>query len=218
MIRYLGSLAVRDVIGGVADVIEPLATAATSLTATLRQVSTLLLQARDFVRDLVALDWESQLAALDVTLDLPSPAAYLADLMAGIATLQADLLALVPTVALSAQLAASLDLIAGLKLKLEGLDAALAPLTAAAETLERAARLLADAVDAYTAFAADLAATGVHLFLYNGPLSRLGTELETEAIASSGLSGTTPVYAPLLLISTVDVAAIRAVNAAMRLP
>lgn len=180
---------------------------------------------------------------LQLTADLTDPAAYLAALLAGLAQVAASLAIALPTVQLEGQISANLAIAAQLELKILAIDVQLEALVGIAASIKAQADLIASvllalkaqlsallaiqvalsvalaaisgALAAYAAMAATLTTAGVYCFLYDGPLSGLGSAIDAVS-PSTGLSGATSVRAPLVLVRTSDAPALTAINAVFK--
>jgi hypothetical protein len=180
---------------------------------------------------------------LQLDASLSDPSAYLAALLAGLANVQASVSATLPTVQLEGQLAANLAISAALELKIAAVDLELDLLVGISASINAQAALVAQvqgalnaqlqallgiqlalsvalaaisgALSAYAAMALTLTTAGAYCFLLDGPLSGLGAALDALT-PSTGLSGATNVYVPVVLVQLSDTPAVTAVDAVFK--
>lgn len=159
-----------------------------------------------------ALDFQAGFGA-----QISDPAAFVRDLLAGIAQVEAAIAQMgPPEVALQAELGASLEVSVGLELQIAAIDLQLALLDAIAEAIAFLRNQILPAVDAYAALANNLAVTGAYSFGYSGPLGSFGTQFDLVSPAS-GIPPGTGVLAVILLAPDTNAAAQAAIRATFRL-
>jgi hypothetical protein len=210
-ITYAGNLTVAATLPGLAS----LSAALDSLKKVVDLQSTTLATAHASIKLVALADISAQLdASLQVSASLQAniqdPASYLAALVSGIAQLTVNINALVPALALAGQLSANLSVTAELSAKKAAITAAIDALLAIQAALNVA---LNAAVNISVGF---LDSAGVHVFLFTGPLANLGTEVDAFVSVNSGISGSTAVRVPVLVVETSNggtVAALQAILA-----
>lgn len=246
---YLGQFTVAASVPGIDAEIIALKVATDKLAATVNtELASIAQAANDINVQLGALgaakiairipataDFQAQLdAATSISAGLSAqvsnPAGYISELLLGVAEVQANVNALVPSVALSAQISAAVGTesvmsgkILAVDLQLAALDTignALGVVVAAVLAIQQA---LASAVSAannvLVAIASYLSgldgATGAHCLLYDGALSGLGAAIDL-ATPSTGIGGATSVHVPLVLTPSSNVATVSAMDQVFR--
>lgn len=217
----------RDVcdiqIARVADIAAGLATQASAVA-----------DAKVAIRIPSVADFQIQLdAAVAVTAgftaQLSNPAAYLQTLLNGLISVQTSLSLQVPTVALTAQIAAAASSTTLFTAKIAAVDLELAVLTAIAAALAELAQIalavtaairaaIAAALTAlgvYLDMAERLLADGVHAFLYDGPLSGLGAAVDAITPAA-GIGASVPVRVPIVVVDAANTSGLQGVNSVFR--
>ena len=161
--------------------------------------------------------------------DLGDPSAYLSGLLTGLASVEASLGLSLPSVQLGLQVDANLAISAGLSLKIEAIDlqlealvsinvalvAIVQALLAIQVALSAAISAVASALTLYVSMTATLATAGAYCVLYDGPLSGLGAAVDLVT-PSTGLSGSTVIRCPLIIVQTADLPAYNGLNAVFK--
>lgn len=231
---YLGSYTVGGAVVGLSTAFSALGAALANLRAVVdAQLSIIedqaaaVLVAKAAIRIPATADFEAQLnASLAISLQiegyLTDPTAYLDTLISGLAQVSLDVGALVPTVALDAQLDANVGIQAALTAKIAAVDAQLdalivisAALDAIVIALGEASAAASAALTAAATMSAKLGTAGAYVFLYDGPLGGLGAAIDAVT-PSSGVTAGVNVRVPLVFVKTSDGPALSAVNAVYR--
>lgn len=159
---------------------------------------------------------------LGLTADLADPTAYLTGLLAGLADVQASLEASLPVVQLTDTINANIDVgldfqaqIAAIDLQLSALVSINLAFSAIIAALLQATIAVNAALSLYLSMTASLNTPGAFAVIYSGTLSGFGTALDAVT-PSTGLPGTTQVFAPIMLVQQVDSAAVNAVRSIYR--
>jgi hypothetical protein len=210
-LTHVGSLSVGGAVSGIVEVLDPLQAALGNAKLVIGAQVTALASFKATIRALALVDLEAQLnatlqAVASLQLSVSDPSVYLSGLVSGIIQVQANISALVPAIALSGQLSASLALQADLEAKIAAFDLALNALVAISAALSAVLQVALPALDAYAAFAANLSAGSVDLYVYDGTLSGF-------ASAAAALSGSATVRAVMVIADTANASATAGVNA-----
>lgn len=159
---------------------------------------------------------------LGLTADLADPAAYLTGLLEGLATVQASLEASLPVVQLTDTINANLDVgvdfsaqIAEIDLQLAALVSISAAISAIIAALLAATVAVSAALSLYVNMTATLATPGAFALIYSGTLTGFGAALDAVT-PSTGLPGSTQIFAPVMLVQQADNAAVNAVRSIYR--
>lgn len=219
---------------GLKDVVEIQIARLVDIAAALGTNATATATAKTAIRIPATADFQAQLdAALSVSasfaVQLSNPAAYLQTLLDGLTTVQASLALQVPTVALNAQIAASASSATLFDAKIAAVDAELDVLTNISVALAGLAEIANEVIAAlraaisavlgalrsYLDMADQLLATGVHSFLYDGPLSGLGAAIDAVA-PSAGISAPVAVRVPVVIVEDSNLLGRQGVNSVFR--
>lgn len=185
-VTYLGSLTLADVLPGPAKGLADLKAALDGLRSTVTAQLDVLAAAKASIRIAAIAELEAQLdAALDVgaslSANLSDPSTFIGGILSGLVTVQGNIGAIVPTLALSASIEANATITAELKAKIAAFDVAL-------EVLGAISLALQAALAASVVIAIDLSATGgVAAFRVDAQIGAMGTELDDEL--AGGLPG-----------------------------
>jgi hypothetical protein len=172
------------------------------------------------VRVVAIQDFQVQLNAsigiqAQLTAQLANPAAYLAQLIAGLNSLLASIPTQLPAVALSTQIAAAGAVEAVFAAKIAAVDAKIAIvvnlLDACYAALLAVSTAAFDAITKFHTFRDLLETSGAFAFSYTGSLSGLGAALDAVT-PSSGVAGGTSVTATVQFVRSSDSAAVGALT------
>lgn len=168
--------------------------------------------------------------AAGFTVSLTDPTLYIAGLLEGLAEVSVNINALVPQVALNAQLSATLGLELSFNLKIAAVDlqlqllvtinAALALVVSAILAIQVALSIaVSAALNVAVSIAAYLsslsAAAGAHAALYDGPLAGLGAAIDLVT-PSTGIGGAVNVRVPIVIVEASNTVTIGALNNVFR--
>lgn len=214
---------ISDALTGIATVEDALRAMVGTLEAFFRAIRALA------VGDLEAALSSARDALLGLLTSLTDPQQYVDRLLAGIAQVQADVVALVPVVDLTAAISALQQIIADLLARIGLFDTQLAVVEEViAQIRELAASLLAlssrlnalvavilQSLAEISALLALLATSGAYALAYEGPINLYGTDLAT-ALATTGIPGGAIVRSAVILTQTADAPATAALSAVFR--
>ncbi len=211
-----------------------IANAQTAIDAQVDAIGT----AKAAIRVPAVADFQAQLdaaVALGASFDLQlsDPAAYLSGLLDGIAQLQTNIGQLQPQLAIQGQIDATASTELTMTAKIEAVDAqleALATISTAIATqltaigniraaLSAAVSAVLGALSAYASMLAELGTAGAHVFLFEGNLGDIGTDLDAAIAglgAGVGIDASTPVKVPIVAVDSGDSAKVQAVDAVFR--
>jgi len=174
-------------------------------------------------------------ANLDLTAALSDPTAFAAELSAGLAQLTTNFQLFVGLPAISGQIAANVKVQAGLSAEIATIDeafGAMSPFAAIDQSLALQLTAFSSIRAAFgTAFTAavaasaaaasmtvSLAAPGVHVLLYTGPLSGLGAAVDASLAggAAGGMGGGVNIRVPIVLVEESNTAGVAGVDAVFK--
>lgn len=161
---------------------------------------------------------------------LGDPAAYLAGLQAALGQVTLNVGALVPSVALNAQIAAAAGTEALMGAKIGAIDVELSALATISASLSGvfsaigaiqaainvALGAVLSALSAYVSFAGSLGSGGAACILYDGTLAGLGAGIDAVTVGIPGMTGATNVRVPVVIVATSNAPGLAAVNATFR--
>jgi hypothetical protein len=170
------------------------------------------------VRIAAVSDFQAQLNAavgiqVQLTAQLANPAAYLAQLLAGLESLLGSLPLQLPAVALGTQISAAAAVEAVFAAKIALVDAKIAVvvnlLNACYAALLAVSTAAFSAIEKYHTFKALLATAGAYAFQYSGSLAGLGAAFDSVTL-SSGVGTATSIVATMQFVKASDAAAVSA--------
>lgn len=213
MLTFVGELTLADAVPGFAALVAAYEAVLANLELTVGVQVDLLGGLRGSLEAAVLVEVQAQLdGVLAIVASLQAivtdPGAYLATLVRGAAQVSANLNVLLPPLALSAQLSASLGISAQLTAKKLAIEALLSLIAGIQDVLSAAVSVSVEAT-------VNFAAPHILAYRFQGPLDQLGPEL--DAAISGGQTGTlpgsTPAVAYVLAASQADAGASGALGA-----
>lgn len=184
----------------------------------------LLAQAKAAIRIPAVADFQAQLTgavAMGLQLQgyLLDPIGYVQGLLSGVANLNVSIPAMLPQVALTAQVAANAAVSLALAAKIAAVDLQLAALLsisalllACSVALAAVAAAALGAANTYAEFRAYLDTPGAYALTYTGPLGGLGAAVDAVT-PSTGLAAGESVVVTIQIVRTASAAAVTARNA-----
>jgi hypothetical protein len=215
---YHGSLTVAGALSGISPVFAQLVNALTNASATITVQVSALNTAKDALRVLAVTDLEAQLDAAIAAIasfqaSIGDPAAYIDQLLTGVLQVEANLGVMIPSIALDAQISASLAIQANLEAKIAAFDLALEALVVIANALLAIVAAALPVLSLSAAITSHLGATGAYTYTYDGAITGMGASIEAEVLATTGLPGASVIKSPLVVVYSGNVSGTAAVQA-----
>jgi hypothetical protein len=222
----LGTVGFSAAFPGIAASLETLSLALGNLASVIRAQANVLVDVHGKIKIAALAGLQASLDATvalgaNLSLSLSDPALAISGLLTGIAQVTANIQLLVPSLAVAGQVSANLTVAAELQAKVSALTAVLDALLdvsgALVAALDAALRIPGLRADGTLDF--DLTTPSFSLFVYDGPRSAFGAEMQAalDTDPSLGVSTNPRVRAPVLVVRADDVGASARLSAAMRL-
>lgn len=214
-VSALGSVTVGGATVGFTAAFSALLQALLDAKAAIKVQADLVLDAKDSIRLAALADIQAQLdasfaIATELQVGVTNPALYIQGLVTGLATVEGDIKALVPEIAIAGSVSANAAIAAELKAKIAAFDLVLGVLLSINAALLAVIQILLGPINATASVAVALTAgvgpAGIALYAVDGTAAGLGAQITTALSGgiTGGTGGSAAVNALLLVTESSD--------------